>query len=213
LRRRFPQGSIKKLCPWRTRKQRVQEDREKWNRRYAGKAIELPQPDPFLAAHQEYLGSGRALDLACGTGGNAIFLAEHGYGVDAVDISWHALSQLQALARAGGLDLQCIQADLDYFPVPTARYDLVVVFYFYDPRLVTRIREALKPGALLVYCTFNTRHISVNPRFNPAYLVQPNGLGSHVSDFEILLHETSAGERGHLSRLIARKLPAPPPRS
>ncbi len=189
----------------------MQEDREKWNRRYSGKTIDLPEPDPFLIAHQEYLGSGRALDLACGTGGNAIFLANHGYRVDAVDISWHALSQLQAIVRSRGLHVRCILTDLDYFPLPAARYDLVVVFYFYDPRLMLRIEEALKPGALIFYCTFNTRHTSINPEFNPAYLVHPDALASHFPDFHVLLHETSAGEKGNISRLIARKPHAEPP--
>ncbi|MBI5569519.1 MAG: class I SAM-dependent methyltransferase [Desulfomonile tiedjei] len=201
----MPQPPFRNLCLWTLWIQLVEEDREKWNRRYAGKAIELPEPDPFLVAHQEYLGSGRALDLACGTGGNAIFLAEHGYRVDAVDISWHALSQLHAIARARALRVRCILVDLDYFPVPAARYDLVVAFYFYDPRLLTSVREALKPGAILIYCTFNIRHTRINPRFNPAYLVQPEGLGAQFPDFEILFHETAAGDGEHISQLIARK--------
>ena len=186
-------------------KEAVQADREKWNQRYAGTASELPEPDPFLVAHQECLGTGRALDLACGTGGNAIFLAEHGYRVDAVDISWNALSQLQAQTRTRALPVRCIVADLDDFPLPTARYDLVIVFYFYDPRLVARIKEAIKPGGLLIYCTYNVRHTSMRPEFNPAYLVQPDGLGSDFSDFEILLHEASTGEKDNISRLIAYK--------
>ncbi len=181
-------------------------DREKWNRRYADEAGDIPAPDPFLVQHRDLLKSGRALDLACGRGGNAIFLARSGYFVDAVDISDIALTKLQVYAKQRGLDIKCIVADLDYFTLPRESYDLVIVFYFFSEPLLTSIKNTLRQGGLLFYATYNERHTSVQPGFNPDYLVEPQALTRYFVDFEILVNEPVAGPEGNISRLIARKI-------
>lgn len=180
-------------------------DREKWNQRYADESADIPAPDPFLVRHSDLLKSGRALDLACGRGGNAIFLAEAGYAVDAVDISDTALSRLQDYADQRGLNIRCIVADLDYFTLPAACYELVAVFYFFSESLLSSIRDALKCGGLLFYATYNKSHTSVQPGFNPDYLVEPEALGRYFNDFEILINEPEAGEERNVSRLVGRR--------
>ncbi len=132
----------------------MKSDRERWEQRY-GAAGGLPDPDPFLVEYVRLLGSGRALDLACGRGANALFLAERGFQVDAADISLKALRVLQWEARQRGADVACIAADLDYFPLPVGLYDLVVVFYFFSELLIQPIKASLKPGGALVYATYN----------------------------------------------------------
>jgi SAM-dependent methyltransferase len=185
----------------------LKNDREKWDLRYSKESRAFPAPDEFLVAHEEILRSGRALDVACGRGGNALFLAERGYSVDAVDISFQALYQLQAEAIRRGLDIRCVAADLDWYPLPRDFYDLVIVFYFFSKPLMRSIRNALKEGGLIFYATFNERHTSVRPEFNPAYLIPPDGLYPYFHDFDILVHETAAGENENVSRLVARKRP------
>ena len=180
-------------------------DREKWDRRYQAESEDFGSPDEFLLEHGLLLTSGRALDLACGLGANAIFLAQCGYAVDALDISFVALSKLVAESRRRGLDIGCVVADLDDFPVPQARYDLIVVFYFFSMHLLRPIKDSLKQNGLLVYATFNERHTSLRPEFNPAYLVKPDALAGYFSDFDVLTHETDAGEARNVSRLVARK--------
>jgi len=180
-------------------------DREKWNRRYADEPPDIPAPDPFLAQHSRWLTSGRALDLACGRGGNAVFLAEAGYAVDAIDISDIALSRVRAHAEQRGLNIRFVVADLDYFALPKQLYDLVVVFYFFSEPLLSSIKDALKRGGLLFYATYNKRHTSVQPGFNPDYLVEPQDLGSYFSNFEILIDEPDAGEERNISRLVGRR--------
>jgi tellurite methyltransferase len=181
-------------------------DREKWDRRYARQETrKLPAPDEFLVQHQGFLTSGRALDPACGLGGNSIFLAEHGYEVDAIDISFTAISRLQKEALSRKLPIHCITADLDSLPLPMNAYDLIAVFYFFSETLVAGAKHALKPGGLLFYATYNERHISLVPTFNKAYLIAPDRLAICFTDFDILAHETSAGAIGNVSRLICRK--------
>ena len=183
----------------------MKSDREKWNQRYADESTDIPAPDPFLIRHGDLLKSGRALDLACGRGGNAIFLAQSGYAVDAIDISDIALSSLQAYADQRELNIRCIVADLDHFTLPTALYDLVVVFYFFSEPLLLYIKDALKLDGLLFYATYNKRHTSVQPGFNPEYLVGPEALGRYFSNFEILIDEPDAGPERNISRLVGRR--------
>jgi tellurite methyltransferase len=180
-------------------------DREKWELRYSRGTGTFPAPDEFLVRHADLLESGRALDLACGRGGNALFLAEHGYSVDAVDISFEALHPLQIEAVRRGLDIRCVVADLDYYSLARNLYDLVIVFYFFSKPLIKGIKDALKERGIIFYATFNERHTSVRPEFNPAYLIPHDGLGPYFRDFDIFVHETAAGDNDNVSRLIGRK--------
>ena len=93
-----------------------QTDRDKWNARYADGAYESrPHPSAFLEQMSHLLPTtGRALDLACGAGRNALFLARRGMAVDAVDISRVALALGQM--HAGDLPITWIEHDLDLAP-------------------------------------------------------------------------------------------------
>ncbi len=183
----------------------MRQDRRKWDLRYERQPGDIRGPDPFVAEHSRLLDRGIALDLACGTGGNSLFLAQRGYTVEAIDISIAALRVLQAEARGRGLPITCIAADLDLFPLPRGRYDLVVVFNFYDPRLFQGLKDSIRPGGLIMYSTFNHRHVSLKPEFNPAYLVEAEHLAGYFREFVILVSEPEAGEFGNVSRLVARK--------
>lgn len=183
----------------------MKEDRSRWNAKYSSNRDKFPGPDPFLVQRADLLSPGRALYPACGLGADALFLAERGYRVDATDISFAALSRLRDEAARRGLRVSVFLADLDYYPLPQNRYDLVLIFYFFSPVLIPSFKAALKDGGMIVYATYNQRHISVRPEFNPNYLTPPGGLSPYFSDFDILVSEPEAGELGNLSRLVGRK--------
>lgn len=155
--------------------------------------------------YRSLLTSGRALDLASGLGANAIFLAQSGYRVDAIDVSYHALARFKAEADRRLLDVGVVVADLDDYPLPKNRYDLVAVFYFFSRSIVSAIQDSLREGGLLFYSTYNFRHTSVKPEFNKQYLVPPGGLIDYFPDLHILVHESETGDAGNISRLIARR--------
>ncbi len=97
-----------------------------WDRRYS-EASWPTEPDAAMVELVEPLAPGRALDLGCGTGRNAIWLARRGWDVTGVDASEVGLAQAQARATEIGVALNLVQDNLlDYRP-PTARFDLVVV--------------------------------------------------------------------------------------
>ena len=89
-------------------------ERAKWDERYRNGSYEnRTHPTALLAEWLPQLSRGRALDVACGAGRDALFLAAAGYRVDAVDISAVALDRGRPAALEHGLDVRWLCADLD----------------------------------------------------------------------------------------------------
>lgn len=131
-------------------------DAHEWDTRYAAtETMWSTEPNSFLVAKVEGLRPGRALDIGCGEGRNALWLAEHGWDVTAVDFSQVAIDRGRGWARQRGLTVGFEVVDVvDYSPQPAA-YDLVIVFYLQLPHDEVRqvIRHAvagLAPGGTLL---------------------------------------------------------------
>lgn len=128
--------------------------REKWNRIYSRAAA---APASACLALRDYAfllpASGRALDVACGRGGNALQLARRGLQTEALDISPVALQALEAEARRMGLAIELTEADTLHF-ASRNQYDVVVVANYLDREFCTRIPQLLAPGGILFYQTF-----------------------------------------------------------
>jgi tellurite methyltransferase len=129
-----------------------------WNERYLRGEHATPLPDPFLYKLTEPvtpLPSGRAaLDIACGAGRHAVWLAERGWDVVGCDVSLEGLRLAAQMARQRRVGLKLFCAELDEYPLPARRFDLVVVFFFLQRRLFAEIEKTLKPGGLLMYRTY-----------------------------------------------------------
>ncbi len=106
--------------------------REDWDKRYA--AVEnlwAVKPNRFLVAEVADLPPGRALDLACGEGQNAIWLAANGWRVTGVDFSEVAIEKARVRAARNDVDIELLCADLvDYEPEPSS-FDLVLLLYLH----------------------------------------------------------------------------------
>lgn len=133
----------------------VTDDRARWNEKYStDEEFELPDdPIPELGRRVDALPSGRALDVATGTGRNARFLASEGYDVDAVDVSDEALDRAARAARDDGVDerVTWIRSDVADFEFETSAYDVITVSYFAALDLLPDIKEALAPDGVLIY--------------------------------------------------------------
>ena len=106
--------------------------RAKWNRRYGARpARPLADPPAEWLWENRSLVAGspgrRALDVACGAGRNALFLAGLGFEVDAVDVSDVAVDRLRAAVRERSLSVDARRLDLERDPLPRSDYDLIVV--------------------------------------------------------------------------------------
>jgi len=153
----------------------------KWNARYAYDQKEFPSPASLLQNEAAYLpNSGNALDLACGRGGNALFLAQHGFQVDAWDISETAINQLKqsAVALKLSANLNAVVRDVVEQPPPADSFDVIVVSRFLHRPLSGSIVDALLPGGVLYYQTF-TAGLS-----NPNYLLTPGELRHLFRDLD-----------------------------
>lgn len=136
-------------------------DAEGWDRRYADpdRAFST-DPTPLLAELASTLPPGRVLDLAAGAGRNAIWLAQRGWRVTAVDFSRVGLERAARRAAELGLELDCVHADLyDHRPAAAA-FDLVLISYMH-PQAAKRAAvfiaaaEAVAPGGRLLVIGFD----------------------------------------------------------
>lgn len=183
-----------------------------WDERY--RHGEHPkEPSPLLATAIENLKPGRALDIACGAGRHAIFLAEHGWQVTAVDSSRVGIETLQQHAREAGVTVEAQVADLELgeFHIEPGTYDLICVFYYLQRELFSPMRAGVKPGSMVVAAIhLNDGKKDAKPA-NPAFLLEPGELKQLFADWEITYYrESESDEGGHhhdTAYLIARKPP------
>lgn len=131
-------------------------EREEWDERYAGQDLLWhAEPNRFLVQEVADLAPGTALDIACGEGRNAVWLAERGWRATGVDFSGVALAKAQRMAEERGVTVRWIEADLRQWE-PPERFDLVIAMYLHLPaetRAATfsAATEAVAPrGTLLV---------------------------------------------------------------
>lgn len=182
-------------------------DRARWDRRYRERAHHPDfTPHALLVNHAYLLKGGRALDVACGIGRDALFLAALGYQVDAIDLSEVALEKARTEAGRRNLSVQFVQADLDTYRIAPETYDVITDFYFLDRRLIPGIKTGLKPGGLVLLETYNIRRLAVDPAIDPIYLLQLGEAADLFAGFEILLAKDDAGRHQDVSQLIARKI-------
>ncbi len=119
---------------------------------------------------------GKALDLACGLGANALLLAEHGLDTHAWDISSVALKKLQLFALKKHLNLSTKQVVIKANILPKNTFDVIIITRFLDRSLTNEIMESLKTGGLLFYQTYVKDKIDSNGPSNPNFLLARNEL-------------------------------------
>jgi len=125
---------------------------EDWNRRYQAGQQLFETPAPLVEEFAGPLEPGRALDLACGPGRNALFLAEHGWRVTAVDGSPLAVDLLRQRARAKNLNIDAHVADLEWgqYDIPPATFDLIVDAYYLQRDLIPAMQRGVRPGGTII---------------------------------------------------------------
>ena len=133
------------------------DDRSRWDSKHA-LASDPGEPSTFLKQvfrnGSWKIQPGRALDIATGKGGNALFLAEKGFTVDAIDVSEVGLEQAQSQAVKQGLTLNLIQADLASFEFSDSVYDLILNINFLLRSLIPKLKKALRPGSHMIFDTY-----------------------------------------------------------
>jgi len=140
-------------------------NRADWDRRYAGgDLLWTERPNRFLVAEIADLAPGRALDLACGEGRNAVWLAELGWRVTGVDFSEVAVEKAHRLAARRGVEVDWVAEDLLRYQFPAATCDLVIMLYLQLPaavreQVIRAAAAALAPGGTFLLVAHDRRNL------------------------------------------------------
>jgi tellurite methyltransferase len=185
------------------------QDRNKWNQRYAEGSYHKNNPVTLVEDWLPRLPVGRALDVACGAGRNSIFLAQAGYQVDAIDISREGLNLARKTAENQGLSINWIEQDLDQPYQFDTDYDLIIVMWYVNLGLISRLYDYLAPGG---YLLCEEHLITDQDVIGPAssnYRVAPGVLREAVSGLDVLLYEesieiNSKGEQVASARVVVK---------
>ncbi len=189
------------------------EDKTRWDKQHesthaANEAAAFLRE--VLAAEAWRIPRGQVLDLACGKGRNAVFLAEHGFAVVGVDISSVALDEGKRRAAEKNLVVSWQQADLERIQLPESAYDLVVDFNYLQRSLIPQIRAALRVGGCIVFETYLIDQPAVGHPKNPAYLLQHNELLRWFIDYRVLWYRegrfNDGGEPAFRAGIVAQKI-------
>lgn len=162
---------------------------EKWDARYQDADLNSPAKPCFaLKEHSKLLPfQGRALELACGLGGNARFLALCGLKTDAWDISDNALTVLNNWASINQLPITPLITDLEQMLMPYQQYDVIVVSRYLDRSILSALPDALKPNGILIYQTFLSP-VQENAPSNPDFYIKPGEFNQVFSQLNTLVY-------------------------
>ena len=184
----------------------MREDKQRWNKKY----LVAPMPketSEILISYISLAKKGRALDIACGMGRNTHYLADHGFTVDAVDLSDYALSQVREADNIHKID-----ADLDTYVFNENTYDLILKVNYLDRKMFIPIIKALKKEGVFIYETFvktpsgDGYHNPTNPDFH----LDLDELPKAFSDLYIISYEEKdainlRGEKVRIASFVAKK--------
>jgi tellurite methyltransferase len=173
--------------------------RQTWNARYRERGSAPGHPADWLTENRALLRGRRALDLACGTGRNARYLAQLGFTVDAVDISEVAIESLQGVA---GVTARV--ADLEHDGLPGGGYDVIALINYLQRDLFAAVAAALGPGGIVAAETVTRAHVEQLGRsFDDRFLLESGELRDAFPGLEVVRYREGVVERGGRPRAVA----------
>ena len=185
----------------------MESDRDKWNAKYRDRAEEVGEPDEAVGRHLDELVGTTVLDVACGDGRNALFLAEHGFEVTGVDISEVGLERMQQFAADRGVEVEALRRDLDR-PEALAecgRYDNVVITRYKPPEVFwAGVGDLIRADGVLLVSTYNL-HQHREHGFPERYCLEPDELVDVSDALECVHYESSEEPRQYTDSYIFRR--------
>ena len=171
-------------------------------------AARLWSPGSFIEREAARARPGRALDLACGSGRAAVYLALAGWRAEGWDVDDSALERARGLAQRHGAEVAFAIVDLERAAPPerVLPFDLIVVVRYLNRRLFPWIERALAPGGVLLYETFRDGQQRFGPPRRARHLLRPGELLTAFPSLCVEHHEETPDDAPPLlARLAARK--------
>ena len=169
----------------------------------------MNDPSRWLRSHRHLLpGAGDALDLACGSGRNSMWLAEYGFTTLAVDRNATALETLGHEAGQRGLSIRTQVVDLENGEpfLQAGTFDLIVVVHYLHRPLFPALVGALRPGGRLIYETFTRAQAVRGKPTNPAFLLEPGELLTLVRPLTVLASREGDFEGKMIASVVAMRI-------
>jgi len=177
---------------------------------YNNSMSSYPEPSQLLVEYLPLLPRGKALDVAMGKGRNALFLASHGFEVAGLERDEEAIHACLTEAKRLGVHVDAWHADLedlDSCRIEKSAYDVVICFYYLQRSLIPHIKEALKPGGVLLYETFLIdQHIRTGHPQRREYCLEHNELLRLFSGLRVLFYHEGQDAKGtYKASLVAQR--------
>ena len=178
-----------------------------WDARYRDGDRVPTDPSPFLLSLDEVLPrAGRAIDIACGAGRHAVWLAQRGLDVTAVDNSIEGLRCASERAAVAGVSIRTRVCDVKTEPLPAGPWDLVLCSYFLERSLFDTFPRLLAPGGLLVFWHATKSNLERHDRPPAGFLLEDGELAGLAGSLAVLRCDEGWFDEGrHEARLVARK--------
>ena len=159
-----------------------------WDKRYQAGEHVNDEPHPLITRFAAQLQPGRALDVACGPGRHAIWLAQRGWQVVAVDSSHTAIEMVHKRCSEKGVSVEAVTADLERheFVIESEAYDLIVVCNYLQRDLFPAIRRGTRIGGVVIaVIALVDEDPKVKP-MNPAYLLNAGELQAAFEGWDLI---------------------------
>lgn len=186
-----------------------------WDEKYREKPLLWSaEPNRFVEEEVSRLEPGSALDLACGEGRNAVWMAEKGWEVTGVDFSGVAINRARGMAVQRGVEVRFVDADLREWE-PRHPFDLVLIAYLHLPepdrsRMMEKATSWVAPGGHLLLVGHDVATAGVSGPPDPEVLWDPETAARLAGDLEVLFaesrpRETDTGETALDTVMLARR--------
>ncbi|KNF09455.1 tellurite methyltransferase TehB [Gottschalkia purinilytica] len=182
--------------------------KEHWSNKYKARENILMDPEPFIVNNTNYLIKGSILDIACGDGRNAIYLAKQGFNVTGVDFTPEALKRLIRFSKINHVSVRTKELDLDDIDllIKIGKFDNIIINH-YKPSDETFnvLPNLLKKKGILIICTFNYLQ-SIEKGFKREFCLEKNELVNKWDNLKLIKHENWKNENTYLDGYIFEKI-------